>query len=103
MGLPLEKITIFVLLVFSCNFHILQKALNAVYEYCKMWKLQLNTSKTKIVIFSKGKVRKYPTFKYNNDTIGVVDDYVYLGVTINFNGKIEKAMKKQVTQASSPC
>ena len=78
----------------------LQKALNAVYEYCKMWKLQLNTSKTKIVIFSKGKVRKYPTFKYNNETIEVVDDYVYLGVTINFNGKFEKAMKKQVTQAS---
>ena len=78
----------------------LQNALNAVHEYCKLWKLHLNTSKTKIVIFSRGKVRKFPVFKFGNDSIEVVDDYIYLGVTINYNGKFDKAMKKQVAQAN---
>ena len=34
----------------------LQKALNAVSDYCSLWKLTVNTSKTEIVIFSSGKV-----------------------------------------------
>ena len=38
----------------------LQNALNVVHDYCQLWKLHLNTSKTKIVIFSRGKVRKFP-------------------------------------------
>ena len=40
----------------------LQEALNGLHEYCKLWSLTVNISKTKIVIFSKGKVRKYPKF-----------------------------------------
>ena len=72
----------------------LHNALNAVYDYCKLWKLHLNTSKTKIVIFSRGKVRKFPLFRFGSDNIEVVEDYIYLGVTINYNGKFEKAMQK---------
>ena len=46
----------------------------------------MNTTKTKIVIFSRGKVRRYPYFVFGTDTIDVVDDYVYLGVKLNYNG-----------------
>ena len=78
----------------------LQLALNAVYEYCQMWDLTVNTSKTKIIIFSKRKVYDYPAFLFGNDLIGVVDDYVYLGVTFNYNNRFEKAIDKQVKQAN---
>ena len=77
----------------------LNKALKAVHEYCSLWKLTVNTSKTKIVIFSKGKIRKYPKFKFGDEYLDVVDDYVYLGTTINYNGKFNKAINKQVNQA----
>ena len=77
----------------------LQIALNAVYEYCNLWYLTVNTSKTKIVIFSRGKVRSYPHFMFGNSEIEVVDDYVYLGTTLNYNGSYNKAIKKQLTQA----
>ena len=40
----------------------LQKALNAVFEYCRDWKLTVNTTKTKIVIFSNRKVRSLVVF-----------------------------------------
>jgi len=76
----------------------LQLALDAVYEYCSMWKLTLNTDKTKIIIFSRGKVRKFPIFNFGESNICVTSDYVYLGVTFNYNNKFTKAIKKQLDQ-----
>ena len=40
-----------------------------------------------------------PSFQLNNQTLSVVDDYVYLGVTFNYNNKFRKAQKKQLNQA----
>ena len=34
----------------------LQTALIAVYDYCEIWQLSINTEKTKVVIFSRAKV-----------------------------------------------
>ena len=42
-----------------------------------MWNITVNTEE-KIVIFSRGKVRKYPIFKFDDSNIGVVQDYVHL-------------------------
>ena len=77
----------------------LQCALNSLKSYCSTWDLAVNTSKTKIVIFSKGKIRKKPTFYFGNDTIEVCDDYTYLGVIFNYNGNFKKAINKQVCKA----
>ena len=40
----------------------LQTALDTMQSYCDTLKLQVNTSKTKVVIFSKGKIRRIPVF-----------------------------------------
>ena len=77
----------------------LQAALSAVQQYCDLWKLSVNTSKTKVVIFSRGKVRKYPVFSFGGSQLDVVDDYTYLGTVFNYNGSFNKAIKKQVSQA----
>ena len=77
----------------------LQKALNAVSDYCSQWNLTVNTSKTKIVIFSRGKVRRYPDFLFGSDKLDVVDEYVYQGVKFNYNGKYKKMIQKQITHA----
>ena len=77
----------------------LQDALNAVFDYCSTWKLTVNTSKTKVVIFSKGKTRNVPGFTFGPDSLEVVDDYTYLGVTFDYNGKFKKAINKQVMAA----
>ena len=68
----------------------LQLALNKLNEYCQKWSLSVNVTKTKIVIFSRGKVRKYPRFTLGCNEIEVKDDYVYLGVTFNYNGSFKK-------------
>ena len=77
----------------------LQKTLNALHDYCHMWDLKVNINKTKIIIFSRGKVRKHPKFYLNSTEIEVVEDYTYLGVVFNYNGSFKKAIEKQIAQA----
>jgi len=77
----------------------LQVALDAAYDYCRMWQLTVNTSKTKVVVFSRGKIRKYPQFLYGGNPLEVVSEYTYLGVVLNYNGLFNKAVAKQVNQA----
>ena len=53
-------------IVLSESENELQKALNAVFEYCNDWDLTVNTSKTEIIIFSRGKVTVYPAFVFGH-------------------------------------
>ena len=80
----------------------LQEALNAVSSYCELWKLKINVNKTKIIRFAKRKSSN-PNNQYdfwlNGEKVELVDDYVYLGTTVSYNGKYKKAIEKQVTQA----
>ena len=78
----------------------LQKALDALSDYCKQWKMTVNASKTKIIIFSRGKIRNKPLFKIGIESIAVVDEYIYLGTTLNCcNGSFKKAITNQISQA----
>ena len=77
----------------------LQKALDALNVYCKLWSLTVNLKKTKIIIFSRGKVRKHVKFLFDGKEVEVVDDYVYLGIKMNYNNSMNKAIQKQITLA----
>ncbi|CAL4122579.1 unnamed protein product, partial [Meganyctiphanes norvegica] len=77
----------------------LQKALDSLHTYCNKWALNINIDKTKVIIFSKGRIRRFKSFKLGDNSIDVVDDYVYLGTTFNYNGTFNKAKAKQALQA----
>ena len=70
----------------------LQTTINILYEYCDMNNLSLNTSKTKVMVCSKGKIRNIPQFKYGTYDLQVVYEYVYLGVKLSYNGKFKEHM-----------
>jgi hypothetical protein len=78
----------------------LQVMLDTMEEYCNIWELDINVSKTKIVIFSRGKVDNIPVFIYKEAPVEVVDSYNYLGIIFNYNGKPQKAVKRLFDQAS---
>ena len=77
----------------------LQTALDAVFSFCKLWYLELNISKTKVIIFSRGKVRKHIKFALDGTELEVVDQYTYLGVTFNYNNTFYKSIERQISQA----
>ena len=63
----------------------LQAALNIFAEYCSEWKLSINVSKTKILVFSKRKYNNKKEFLLNNDA--------YLGLLLSNNGIFAKVVK----------
>ena len=73
----------------------LQRALDILKIYCEFWGLDINVRKTKVMIFSRGKIRKMPKFNFNEETVDVVWDYKYLGVKFNHNNKFKKAQQLQ--------
>ena len=77
----------------------LQKALFALEDYCAMWGLSVNLGKTKIIIFSRGKVRVHKKFSFAGEEIEVVSDYIYLGIKFNFNNSFVKAIERQLVLA----
>ena len=64
----------------------LQEALSAFEKYCNIWKLTVNTNKSKIVVFSKKKYKTNVVFKICGQAIDLQDSYSYLGVIFNYNG-----------------
>ena len=71
--------------IFAETPEILQHLLKKAKNYCDKWKLKLNARKCKIIIFSRGKVRKYPKFYIGDETIEVVSNFLYLGLKVNYS------------------
>jgi len=79
----------------------LQIMLNEFSTYCKKWKLRINVQKTKILIFSKGRIPNNLKFHIDNNDIEIVKDYKYLGIFFARSGSFlttrkylqEKAIK----------
>ena len=87
--------------LFASSKEDLQKCLDGLKQYCDKWKLEVNASKTKIVIFSKGKP---PTGNHNfmigNSSIEVVKSFKYLGVTFTYNGCFKNNVDELITNGN---
>ena len=101
----LEELQIFLLLfaddgiLFSQNPQTLQSMLNDVQLYCETWGLRLNVTKTKIMIFEKGRHTTY-NFDINNQLIEIVSSFKYLGVYLYKNGNWYRTQKRASQHAS---
>ena len=92
-GLTINDITI-ILLLFADDMVIigktpneLQQSLDLLKSYCDTWGLEVNTDKTKIVVFRKrGPVFENEKWLYGNSYIEVVNDFNYLGTCFNYTG-----------------
>ena len=78
-------------IIFSETVDGLQTMLNSLFNYCSKWNLTVNINKTKVVVFRNGgKLRNDEKWTYNGENIEVVDQYLYLGVMLHYNGKFYK-------------
>jgi len=75
-----------------------QNMLSTFHEYCKEWKLHVNISKSKIVIFGSRNVSNL-NFHIGEQSIEIVDRYKYLGVIFTSNGSFAATRKHLVEQA----
>ena len=68
------------------------------YEYCDVWKLNINFNKTKIMIFG---IRNTDNFQFHiaQDIISKCNEYKYLGVIFSKTRSFYKAIKHNVEHA----
>ena len=68
--------------------------MNGMKDNCDMWNLQINVSKIKALVFWRGKIRNKPEIYFGDQILDVVYRYTYLGITFNYNGTFNLAIKK---------
>ena len=70
-------------------------------DYCSLWHLNINTDKTKVVVFWKSKkgINKIEPFYFEGNTLEVVDQFAYLGVKFSYNGKFTQTKQFLINQA----
>ena len=65
----------------------LQNSLDRLYQYCLTWGLEVNTIKTKCIVFRRrGGLLNNEKWYYNGIEIETVNDFNYLGVVFNYTG-----------------
>ena len=105
-GLEVDMVKIFMLLyaddiVFFANTpEELQLGLDLLADYCKRWKLTINVSKTKVLIFRNGGPLPMDiSFKYNGTPLEIVSSFKYLGIVFTVGGSFSEAQKTLAGQA----
>ena len=64
---------------------ILQEHLISLEHFCRTVGMQVNTSKTKVVVFLSKRKHKQHKFYFEDNTLEVVEDYKYLRIDFNKN------------------
>lgn len=67
--------------IFSDTISGLQKELDYLANYCDLWSLTVNTSKTKIMVFrNRGGLKACEKWHFEKQEIEIVDRFNYLGL-----------------------
>ena len=62
--------------------------------------LKNKSRKTKILVFSEGKIRRIPDFTLAGEKLDVTFNYKYLGLFFNYNGKFNVAKQDLYDRAN---
>ena len=76
------------LLIISLSPAGLQQSLDVIHKHAQDWKLKVNTKKSDIIIFSgNGQYKNKINFKYDNETLQIVEKQTYLGIEMTSSGR----------------
>ena len=84
--------------IFGVDETSFQKNLDIFYEYAKMWKLDINYDKTKILVFGTRNDDRFH-FKIGNNEISICKEFKYLGVVFTKSRSFNKTKKHNYDQA----
>jgi hypothetical protein len=78
----------------------LQCCLDSLQNYCGDWRLAVNLTKTKVIIFSKKAIEKYSHYFYHEpNSVEIVDSYKYVGIIFHFSGKFKASVSNLADKA----
>lgn len=77
----------------------LQRSLDVLYNYSNKWKLKINTTKSKVMVFKKGRQRVNEQWFYGDQEIMKTKSISYLGVMLTQGGTTNITQKTLSDQA----
>jgi hypothetical protein len=78
----------------------LQHCLNALQNFSKDWKLDINPNKTKVIVFCKKEITDNTFgFYYSHNIIEITDTYKYLGIVFKNTGLLKYASENLADKA----
>lgn len=91
------------IVVFAETPHTLQLMMNRISEYSKRWSLEINASKSKVMVFrnNHGRFASGERWFYNGEEVEIVKEFKYLGVKLTPNMKFEKHLAEKRKAALS--
>ena len=105
-GIDINVFKIFLLLyaddivLFANSAEELHEGLNMLSDYCKRWKLKINVSKTKVMIFREGgMLRRNLAFFYDGELLEIASKFKYLGIVFISGGSFSEAQNTLAGQA----
>lgn len=105
-GIDVDMFKIFLILyaddivLFANTKDELQSSLDMLYNYCNKWKLLVNSSKTKVLVFRKGgRLSANINFYYGESNLEIVNKFVYLGIVFTTTGSFTEAQNTLSGQA----
>ena len=84
--------------IFGTNPKAFQENINVFFVYSRLWKLKVNLSEPKILIFGIRNTNN-SEFKLGDDTIDICDEFKYLGTVFTKQHTSFKAIKHNVDHA----
>lgn len=85
-----------VIVLISKSAHGLQMHLYALEHFCRVAGMQVNTSKTKLMIFSNKRKQSQHGFFFEDNILEEVNEYKYLGIDFNNKLNCEDCKKKRI-------
>lgn len=80
----------------------MQNMIHRLETYCKMWNLEVNLSKSEMMIFRKGgRVSNQEKWLFNGEPIRITNEYTYLGVTLSPKMSFKKHIEKRNISAKN--
>ena len=78
----------------------MQNQLYAINEFCKKWKLKVNAEKSKVLVFSNGRLPANLKFNYSNRDLEIVPNFSYLGTTFSKSGSFNASKKDLINKGT---
>ena len=78
----------------------LQAAMDSAQDYCSLWGLNINHSKTKVMCFNRAGKKLSPKFNIGGAEIESTDSFCYLGLSMHLNAGLTRTIEKLANQAS---
>lgn len=76
--------------------------INALHCYCTQWCLNINLSKSKIIVFRKSpRIPSTLQWYYGDENIEIVNNYKYLGVILTYNLSFVKHLQTKLEAAKA--